>query len=466
MNKLFKAHTELTEADFSQLWEKGLFVFDTNILLDLYRLPETAKKDLLNILSNKKINKRVWLPFQVVLEFTHNKLDAISDQKNKFNSVRAIVGESITEVNDVFSSLTSKLNELQLKKRHSVINPDPFVNENLFKSAIETLDTFLKELDTLDKKQPDVNDKDELKCEISKIFENKIGSGFSNEELGEIFKEGELRYKDNIPPGYKDRTKEGFYLFEDKRFIRKFGDLVVWKEIIKKAKDDNLEYMILITGDTKEDWWQEKRGKKLGPRYELLNEIYFAASGLKVFHMYDTSSFLLHSKQYLKIDINDQSIKETKDLIEYNKLNEQIVSPFNNEISIMDYIKQVSRQIPIKVHFPGGFEEAPFLNIPNEVIHYVLMEIFMNVVHHSLDRTVTVRVREEGSFLVIRFKNLISHSNIQNREYRGKGLDFIRSLINEQYGFVEAKTTEEFFQLELFIEKRFTSSPKKSISLF
>jgi len=263
MEKLFKAHTELTEDDFSQLWEKGLFVFDTNILLDLYRLPETAKKDLLTILSNKKINNRVWLPFQVVLEFTHNKLDAISDQKNKFNNVRTIISDSITEVNTVFSSLTSKLNELQLKKRHSVINPDTFINENLFKTSIETLDRFLKELDALDKKQPDVNDKDELKDKISKIFKNKIGSGFNKEELEEIFKEGELRYKDNIPPGYKDRTKEGFYLHEDKRFIRKFGDLIVWKEIIKKVKDENLEYVILITGDTKEDWWQEKRREKI-----------------------------------------------------------------------------------------------------------------------------------------------------------------------------------------------------------
>ena len=51
MNDVFKSHNDITEEDFTKLWEKGLFVFDTNVLLDLYRLPESAKKDLLNILN-------------------------------------------------------------------------------------------------------------------------------------------------------------------------------------------------------------------------------------------------------------------------------------------------------------------------------------------------------------------------------------------------------------------------------
>jgi len=206
---------------------------------------------------------------------------------------------------------------------------------------------------------------------------------------------------------------------------------------------------------------KKSEGKKLGPRYELLNEIYFAENSLKVFHMYDTSNFLKHSKQYLKINIKDQSIKEAKDLIEYHNINKQIVSSDNNVISIKEYIKQVNRQIPIKVLFSSGFDAAPFLNIPNEVFHFALMEIFSNVSNHSPDRTVTVRIKEEGDFLVLRFKNLVS-SNIQTREHRGKGLDYIRSVINKHYGFVEAETTDEYFQIEIFIEKRFTSSQKKT----
>ena len=166
MDKIFKSHRELTEQDFKLLWDKGLFVFDTNVLLDLYRLPESAKKDLLSILSNKKISTRLWLPFQAALEFTNNRMDAISDQKNKFTSVRNILKDSKNEIDEVLTSLNKKLNDLQLKKRHSVINPDLYIDENLFKDSHGRLDKFLKELDALDKKQPDVNNEDELKLKI------------------------------------------------------------------------------------------------------------------------------------------------------------------------------------------------------------------------------------------------------------------------------------------------------------
>lgn len=176
-------------------------------------------------------------------------------------------------------------------------------------------------MESLNKNQPDVIDKDEIKEKISTIFNNKIGDGFSKEELQSIFKDGELRYKDEIPPGYKDDTKKGFYLHKETKYIRKYGDLVFWKEIIIKTKSDKCQYIVLISDDGKEDWWQEKRGKKIGHRYELLDEIYNNCPELKAFYMYDTSGFMKYSKEYLKIKVNEQSIIETKDILEFNKSN-------------------------------------------------------------------------------------------------------------------------------------------------
>lgn len=324
MNNLLKIHAELIDEDLNQLWEKGLFVFDANVLLDLYRFPENAKEDLLNILSDKKINKRIWLPFQAVLEFTNNRLEAVSDQKNKFAQVKSILCKTIEKINSSYDELKSEIDKLQLKKRHSVINPDSYLNEELFREPLSKLNEFISHLDELEKRQPDVNDKDLLQKKILKIFNNKIGASFSKEDLGKIYKEGEERYKEQIPPGYKDDDKKGFYLFEDKKFIRKYGDLVVWKEIINKANEESLEFIVLVTGDVKEDWWQEKRGKKLGARYELLNEIYFEASSVKLFHIYDTSNFMKYAKKYLDIDIKDESINEAKDLLNIRTLLDQI----------------------------------------------------------------------------------------------------------------------------------------------
>ncbi|HKO77703.1 MAG TPA: PIN-like domain-containing protein, partial [Flavobacterium sp.] len=228
MTEIFKSHREITEEDFEELWKKALFIFDTNTLLDVYRLPESAKIDFLNILSDKKIKDRVWLPFQVILEFTQNRLDIIGDQKGKFSAVQSIINAGIEDLENTHQNLRDKINKLQLKKRHSVIDPDKFINDDLFKESKEKLQKFLGELKELDKQQPDVNDKDETQKSILKIFENKIGTSFNLSELDEIYKEGENRYKEDIPPGFKDKDKPGFYLFEDKKYIRKFGDLVAW----------------------------------------------------------------------------------------------------------------------------------------------------------------------------------------------------------------------------------------------
>src|SRR5690606_8363069 len=111
----------------------------------------------------------------------------------------------------------------------------------------------------LEKKQSDVNDSDKLKDLVLQIFNGKIGQGFDKKKLQEIYKEGDKRYDTKTPPGYKDIKKEGAHLYEDKEYIRKFGDLILWKEIIEKSKSENLKYVVLVTGDVKEDWWFEKR---------------------------------------------------------------------------------------------------------------------------------------------------------------------------------------------------------------
>src|SRR5947209_3997817 len=137
MQNLFPTHKELNIKDFEELWNKGLFVFDANVLLDLYRLPEKARKDLLNLFEHEKIKGRIWIPFQVSLEFTYNRLDVISDQKNKFTTVRKILEQTIVNIENLFVELDQKIKDLQLKKRHSVINAHPYINENLFRQPVD-----------------------------------------------------------------------------------------------------------------------------------------------------------------------------------------------------------------------------------------------------------------------------------------------------------------------------------------
>ena len=95
------------------------------------------------------------------------------------------------------------------------------------------------------------------------MFEGKVGTPYTEEKLGKIYKEGEKRYKKKIPPGYKDIDKPGFEIY---------GDLVLWFQVIDKAKSEKRQ-IILIVDEKKEDWWFKSKGKIIGPRPELINEM-------------------------------------------------------------------------------------------------------------------------------------------------------------------------------------------------
>lgn len=318
MKLLKKIHRNDSEIDFQSIWKEGTFVFDTNVLLDLYRLPTSSREDLISVLNNENFKDRIWIGFQVLLEFLNNKIAVISDQKNKFTEVKKILNSSIEKYDDSFKTLNTELNKLKLNQRHSLIEPDKYINPENIEKGKKFIKNFIEHLQDLERKQFDVNDEDEIKNKVLNIFENKVGEAFTKDELSKIYELGEERYKAQIPPGYKDSDKKGEYVYKENQFIRKFGDLVLWKEIIKKSKEENLKFVVLITGDIKEDWWEIRRGKKLRSRTELLNEIYTQCPNLDTFYIYDTSSFLKHAKTEINNNIKDSSIKDTRELIDQN----------------------------------------------------------------------------------------------------------------------------------------------------
>ena len=84
--------------------------------------------------------------------------------------------------------------------------------------------------------------------------DGQVGDKIDTKRILEIINEGELRYKYNIPPGYKDNKKEG---------IDKFGDLFIWKEILNLPTImREINEFIFLTSDEKEDWWDKEKKVK------------------------------------------------------------------------------------------------------------------------------------------------------------------------------------------------------------
>lgn len=297
-----------SDDEFNEIWDKATFVLDANVLLNLYRYPAKASQELLGALE--KLADRLWLPYHAALEYQRNRLVIIAEQKKRFVDVRNLIEETK-------SNLFSQISNLQLKKRHSSIEVEDFIEgfEQLTK-------TFLDKLDKLDEAQKNVSDEDHIRTKIDQIFSGKLGAApFDQKRLDDIYKEGESRYVIEMPPGYKDVKKEkssepDSFQYGGAVYKRKFGDLILWKQIIDHTKDKTIKHLVFLTDDEKEDWWwivDSQGKKKIGPRPELVEEISREA-GVDRFYMYNSEQFLQYSKQYLQADISEESIAQVREV--------------------------------------------------------------------------------------------------------------------------------------------------------
>lgn len=383
LEALLKIHRDPEELDFDALWATALFIFDANVLLDLYRLPESASNDLIGVLRHAQLKERIWVPFQTIVEFLGNRQETIGDQKGKFNDVRSLIAQAEQNYDGIFSALSGELSKLNLKQRHSLIDPDKYITPEKIEQGKQLLRTFAADLSQLEVKQPDVHNEDTIKHIVLDLFKEKIGEGFDQAALVEIYKQGGNRYEARIPPGFKDKAKTGSVKVGDREILRKYGDLILWKEIMQKAKSDSIENIVLITGDVKDDWWIEKRGKRLGPHRELLNEIYSEAPSVQTFYMYDTASFLKHAKRHLKAKVDDETISLALGLREVNRANSEL--GIKELVDLAAHIKSVAqdRFAPLRILIHSSVSQLPLLKISANRLTMFLFEIFDNVMTHG-----------------------------------------------------------------------------------
>lgn len=311
MKNMFKQYNYFyTPEQYKDIWENALFVFDTNTLLNLYRYQEDTKNEFLQVLD--KISNRIWIPHHVALEFQRNRLEVICEQKSLFSKTKHVL-------NSTSKNLSSELDKLQLKKRHSLIKIERFV---------EKIDALIKDfnndLDNLKSSQQHLSHQDSLKEKLELLFENKVGKPPQNQEdLDKLYKIAEVRYKNKIPPGYLDEGKVDICIDSRIVYKKKFGDFMVWHQILEYAEqNESIKDVIFITNDLKEDWWKkyDASGEKFNqPRPELIDEASHVG-GIKNFIMYDSEKFLSYASSYLNVQISDNAVKEVRDTTEiYNK---------------------------------------------------------------------------------------------------------------------------------------------------
>jgi predicted nucleic acid-binding protein len=312
MKGLFFQYDYARIADYAEIWNTGMFVFDTNVLLNLYRYQERTRDELFNTLD--KLSDRVWIPHHVALEFQRNRLAVIAEQNRRFSDISKVIENSRSE-------LTNAINKLQLTKRHALIDPEPLISG--FK---ELTDNFLGTLNELRKGQQELTGPDPIKDRLENLFDTKVGPAFmTQEEVDKKQKEAESRYKNNIPPGYKDDGKDKSgpdeFSYNGIVYKRKYGDFLAWSQLLEHAENIGVKKVIFVTDDSKEDWWYQidmEGPKTVGPRAELVEEA-ARVGKIESFLMYKPEGFLKFASEFLAAKISEETLTEVHAVSVENK---------------------------------------------------------------------------------------------------------------------------------------------------
>lgn len=283
MRDAFRGYYRPSPARTKAIWKSALVVLDTNVLLDLYRYSAATRDALLDVMS--RLQEQLWLPHQVAKEFQERRLGVVRQQDDVAQKLKGAVAQA-------HKTLRNRCNELA---EHPYLERAPLLD------AIEKGFTLMTEEVSKRGGKSDAWDPiedDEIRSKFDELFARRVGPGFTSDELRAVIEQGEKRYADELPPGFRDADKKG---------DRKYGDLILWLQIVAKAADVE-KPVILVTSDGKEDWWWTHGSGRVGPHPKLVEELHERA-GTELL-MYTPERFTKHASRLLKTDVSKQTLDE------------------------------------------------------------------------------------------------------------------------------------------------------------
>lgn len=365
MKKAFPGHFANDPEDLKRLWENCLIAVDANVLLSLYRYSESTKNEFLDVF--KMLSGRLWIPHQVAKEYLKNRLKVISDQAKSYD--------------EAIQGLEALRKSFENPKQH------PFVSAEVLGDFVKSFDLIIGELKNNKSRHDSKINDDDIKTVVGDIFDGKVGGGYTDSQLEQIIKDGEVRYENKIPPGFRDAGKAGGKSLEER--LAPYGDYIGWLQLLEKARIDQCD-VIYVTGDNKEDWWLRMSGKTLGPLPALVEEFMSATS--KAFYMYLPERFLQLAGEFLKQDVSEQAVEEVREA--------RLDEPLPLSDSLKNWIRQMSNSRASENFFVKNFLKAgSYSEYYNDLL----------IPNLSVEKNIST-LRVEGVALQMKLQQLIEES--------------------------------------------------------
>jgi predicted nucleic acid-binding protein len=292
-----EAYRTPTSLDFRRLFESGMVIVDTNVLINLYRSNERTRRDTFAVLN--RLKQQLWVPGQVIEEFWR-----IRDLPSIKGHHRAKSRTACTALDKNFRSMSDAVDRW-LKDVH--LETDEAARRRI-RAYTDRIESSLEEMKRYIKKQAesdalegtDATHTDPVLVQLEPLLYGRIGAPLPPDELTNAVREAKSRAEKEIPPGYAD--------FGSKPDEQAAGDYIIWRQVISEAAQRRRD-VLLITGDIKEDWWTPRGGENPArPRAELVNEMRKDA-GVELFMM-TPSQLLAEASAAFSLAVDERSVSD------------------------------------------------------------------------------------------------------------------------------------------------------------
>jgi len=244
-----------------EIKEECLFVLDANVLLLPFTTDVKNLEAIQNVYKNLADRDKLFLPAQAVREYLDNRAQKLAD-----------INEALSKKsNQSFNYVGAHPLLGGLDKYKEVLE-----QERVLKAAMKDYQAKIRE--TLEAVQAWGWDDP-----VSKMYQEVLVDRVLNDDyldLDKVSADLKRRNELNIPPGYKDKSKQE----------NAAGDLLIWHELLNLAKGKE-SHVVFVSGDEKADWWHQSGRNPLYPRFELVDEFREETDG-KSFHIISLSKLL------------------------------------------------------------------------------------------------------------------------------------------------------------------------------
>ena len=278
MKTHFSQYYRIGNHDLLNKFDDCVFIFDACSLLDIFRLKKDLVEDIFKVIEHYKDQIRI--PYHAASEY--------------FKDINVVLAKQIDNINDSKKSFDAFSNTFQAQRNY------PYITDVTSRLLARLEKQIERDFSSQTKYLEEQLIYGEHQNKLSNLLEGKVLPPFTSEEIAAIEKEGELRYSDKVPPGWKDASKGE----------NRYGDLINWKEILRFAKDSG-KSIIFVSNDVKEDWVVNVKGKKIGVQPQLLGEFYrTVGNSNQIFHVYTLDRFLAFINDHDNDVISKEAVQD------------------------------------------------------------------------------------------------------------------------------------------------------------